>query len=37
MLHLLEVLPVLGNYVIGPALTLVGFTVNTGQFILGID
>lgn len=36
MLHLLEVVPILGTFVVGPALDLVNFTVNTAQFILGI-
>lgn len=36
MLHLLEAIPLLGHYVVGPALDVVHFTVDAAQFILGI-
>jgi hypothetical protein len=36
MLHLLEAIPVLGPFVVGPALDLVHFTVDTVQFLVGI-
>lgn len=36
MLHLLEVIPVLGPFVVAPALDVVHFTVDTVQFLLGI-
>lgn len=36
MLHLLEAIPLLGQFVVGPALHVVHFTVDTAQFILGI-
>jgi hypothetical protein len=36
MLHLLEIIPFLGPIVVGPALDVVGFVVNSAQFLLGI-
>jgi len=36
MLHLLEVVPILGSFVVGPALDVVHFVVDTVQFIVGI-
>ena len=36
MLHLLEALPILGKYLVGPLLDVVHVTVDVAQFIVGI-